>query len=198
MLLRQTARDSDDIPPVLSGRLLRAILTGVQYPDGLYDAVIRRIYADREINYVRACIIKGWLVRNRKKEVSMSLDPENRHPAYCLGRLFSVIERLQEVAFFQQTGRNMEHGIRDSYFSAACSTPASVFPRLEKLSSHHRRQLNPGSKHFFDQMIADIKWDQGPTPAILSLADQGIFLLGYYHQWKALRQSKHEKEKEES
>lgn len=69
MLLRQTARDSKDVPAVLSGPLLRAVMTGGKYPDGLYAAVIRRIRADSEdkINYVRACILKAWLVRNKKR-----------------------------------------------------------------------------------------------------------------------------------
>lgn len=186
--------DRERISPVLAGPLMRAILTGARYPDGLYHAVMRRVRADRDINYVRASIIKGWLVRNQQQEVSMSLDEGRADPAYRLGRLFAVLERIQEVAHWQQTGRNLEKGIRDNFFSAACSTPASVFPRLERLSTHHRRQLNGGQKHYFDKLIADIKDGQVEPPSILLLRDQGSFLIGYYHQWKKLRMKKEDQE----
>lgn len=194
MLLRQTARDSDGIPPILAGPLMRAILTGARYPDGLYSAVIRRVHADRDVNYLRASVIKGYLVRNQRKEISMCLDEDGSDPAYRLGQLFAVLENIQEAAYHEQTGRYLEKGIRDTYFGAACSTPASVFPRLEKLSSHHRRQLHGALKHYFDQMIADIKWEQKKAPAVLSLTDQGEFILGYYHQWKKLRTKKKDQE----
>lgn len=198
MLLSQAAREAKEMPPILAGPLLRSVITGARYPDGLYSAVLRRIRADRDVNYFRASIIKGWLVRNHKQEVTMSLDLERTDPAYRLGRLFAVLERLQERAFYEQTGRNLEKGIRDSFFSAACATPASVFPRLERLSTHHRRQLSGYQKHYFDQLIADIKDSQTDTPSVLSLKGQGVFLLGYYHQWKPLHAKKQaESDKEE-
>ena len=117
----------------------------------------------------------------------MSLDTERSEPAYRLGRLFAVLERVQEVAYLRQTGQFLKQGIRDNYFSAASATPASVFPRIEKLSTHHRRQLSGGQKHHYDQLIAEIKQGQSSTPAVSSLPDQGLFSLGYYHQWIALR-----------
>jgi CRISPR-associated protein Csd1 len=64
LLLRQTARDADGIPPLLAGPLLRAILTGSDYPAALYSAVLRRFAADHTISYLRACIIRGHLARN--------------------------------------------------------------------------------------------------------------------------------------
>lgn len=126
----------------------------------------------------------------------MSLDEKRPDPPYRLGRLFAVLERIQGLAHWQQTGRNLEKGIRDNYFSAACSTPAAVFPRIERLSTHHRRHLTGGQKYYFDQLIADIKDGQFNTPSILPLKEQGIFLLGYYHQWKKLREKKEIKTKE--
>jgi CRISPR-associated protein Csd1 len=185
MLLRQTARDSDDIPPVLSGPLLRAILTGVQYPDGLYDAVIRRIYADREINYVRACIIKGWLVRNRKKEVSMSLDIGKMDPAYRIGRLFAVLEKTQIDAL-----GNVGSTIRDRFYSSASATPRSVFPRLLRTYQHHLAKLEGGRKINREKLLQEIVEPLGDFPAHLNLADQGMFALGYYHQMQAFYRRK--------
>lgn len=197
MLLAQSAREAKEVPPILAAPLLRAVVSGARYPDGLYSAVLRRVRADRDVNYLRASVIRGMLIRNHREEVTMSLDPDRADPAYRLGRLFAVLERLQERAFYEQTGRNLEKGIRDSYFSAACATPAAVFPRLERLSTHHRRQLGGGQKHFFDQLVADIKEPLDGTPSVLPLKEQGIFLLGYYHQWKALRSKKSDSDAKE-
>jgi len=180
----------DQIPPILEGPLLRAVIAGTPYPAGLFTAVMRRVHADREVNHVRACIIAGYFRRNLKQEVSMCLDTERNDPAYRLGRLFAVLERIQELAHWYQTGNNLEKGIRDSYFSAACLTPASVFPRIERLSTHHRRHLLGSKKHYYDQLIADIREGQKDPPNVLALKEQAAFLLGYYHQWKQLRQKK--------
>lgn len=179
--------DREKIPHTLSAPLLRAVLTGCRYPESLLGAVIRRIRADREINYLRACIVKGCLIRNHGKEIPMSLDTERTEPAYTLGRLFAVLERVQEVAHLRQTGQFLERGIRDNYFTSASSTPASVFPRLERLSTHHRRQLSGAQKNRYDTLIAEIKQGQAGIPNVLQLPDQGLFSLGYYHQWIELR-----------
>jgi CRISPR-associated protein Csd1 len=178
--------DRDKIPPILSGPLLRAVITGSQYPEGLYRSVIRRINADSIINYIRTCIIKSYLTRNQRKEVSMNLNTDNKEHAYRLGRLFAALEKIQEEGFYQQTGRRIEHTIRDSYFSSASATPAVVFPRLERLSIHHRRLLPLSRKTFFDKLIADIKWEQCSPKSVLNLSEQGVFIMGYYHQRKML------------
>ncbi|MEW6114571.1 MAG: type I-C CRISPR-associated protein Cas8c/Csd1, partial [Thermodesulfobacteriota bacterium] len=89
-LLIQSAREPKDVPPVLEGPLFRSILAGAPYPPGLFSAVVRRIHADREVNYLRACVLKGYLNRNLGKEVPMSLDFKRNDPPYRLGRLFAA------------------------------------------------------------------------------------------------------------
>lgn len=196
-LLNQTAvvlpsgkLDYKTIPPLLGGALMRAILQNTPYPEALYSAVIGRIRADRTINYHRAAIIKGVLTRNPNHNIShpitIMLDSENSDTAYLHGRLFAALEKVQEEGHKEQTGRKRESTIRDKYFSSACATPASIFPRLETLSTHYRRHLKPRRKVQFDQLIGDIKWRQSGTPKVQSLEQQGLFILGYYHQRKAL------------
>lgn len=184
--LRETARRGDDPSPLLGGALLRSILEGSSYPEALLSAVIRRVLMEREINYLRAASIKAVLVRNHNIPIENMLDPENKNIAYLHGRLFAVLEKIQEEGHREQTGRNLDKTIRETYFSSACATPAAVFPRLEQLSTHHRRHLNPGRKTQFDKLIADIKWEQTGTPRTNNLEDQGLFILGYYHQRKDL------------
>lgn len=187
--LRETVRPGDDPAPLLGGALLRAILEGTPYPESLYTALLRRIHLERSVNYLRAAALKAILTRNRETPVTIMLDSENTRPPYLLGRLFAVLEKIQEEGHREQTGRSLEKTIRETYFSAACATPASVFPRLEQLSTHHRRHLNPGRKVQFDQLIGDIKWPLSPvtgTARSHNPEEQGLFILGYYHQRKAL------------
>lgn len=183
MLLRETARESKDIPPLLGGALMRAILEGTPYPDALANAVIRRIRADRNINYLRAAILKAWLTRkpNRQGEIPVSLDTERKDPAYLLGRLFAVLEKTQEDA---QPGINAT--IRDRFYSAASATPAVVFPRLLRTYQHHLSKLVPGAKIKRERLVQEIADGLIKMPAHLNLEDQAQFAIGYYHQRKAL------------
>ncbi|MBU4365519.1 MAG: type I-C CRISPR-associated protein Cas8c/Csd1 [Kiritimatiellae bacterium] len=181
--------DRDQIPPILEGPLLHAVLMGAPYPAGLYSAVMRRLHADREINYVRACVIAGYLRRNLKKEVSMSLDVEKKEPAYRLGRLFAVLEKVQGEAIGKAT-------IRGSFYSAASATPCVVFPRLLRTYQHHlaNPKIEVGLKIGRERLVQEILAPLTSFPAHLNLAEQGLFALGYYHQAKDLWTSKEDKQ----
>lgn len=188
-ILRETARVADDIPPLLSGALTRAIVEGTPYPEGLFSAIIRRIQADRTINYLRAATIKAVLVRNHNQTIPTMLDTENTNTAYLHGRLFGTLEKIQEEGHYAQTNQRLKNTIKDKYFSSASATPAAIFPRIETLSVHHQRHLKPGRKVQFDKLIADIKWPISGTKKTHTLVEQGLFILGYYHQRKALFQT---------
>jgi CRISPR-associated protein Csd1 len=180
-ILRETARVADEIPPLLGGALARAIIEGTPYPEGLFSAIIRRIHADRTINYLRAATLKAVLVRNQKLTIPTMLDTENTDPAYLLGRLFSALEKTQEDAL-----GNVNAGIRDRYYSAASATPASVFPRLLRTYQHWLSKLNGGAKVNRERLVQDIISSVEATgfPNQLCLKKQGIFAIGYYHQRK--------------
>lgn len=182
--------DRNKIPPILSGPLLRAVITGTQYPNGLFNAVIRRIHADRIINYIRACIIKGYLIRNQKKEVSMGLDLNRKEPAYLLGRLFASLQKTQGDALGK-----LNATIRDHFYSAASATPGAVFPRLLRTYQHHLAKMERG-KVGREILVREILEPLTSFPAHLNLTDQGIFAIGYYHQMKDLWTSKQDKEQE--
>lgn len=187
-LLRETVRESKDIPPLLSGAVMRAILTGSPYPQMLFSAVLRRIRADRVVNSVRAGMLKACLNRNSRtgissliKDISMSLDPDRPEPAYQLGRLFAELEKTQEDAL---PGINAT--IKDRYFGAASATPASVFPRIIRGSQHHLGKLEYRSKIHREKQIQEICGKLDGFPSHLNLNDQGLFALGYYHQRQAI------------
>ena len=190
-LLKETARETKDISPVLGGALTRSILTGGRYPQSLFQGVIGRIRADQSkkhpttgksvpnVNYLRAAILKAVLQRNYNKEVPMSLDTERRETAYLLGRLFAVLEKAQLDALGKVNAT-----IKDRFFSAASATPASVFPKLLRLSQHHIEKAEYG--HVSDRRIAEIMEHVDSFPAHMNLQDQGLFAIAYYQQKNAL------------
>ena len=180
-IFRETARVADEIPPLLSGALTRAIVEGTPYPEGLFSAIIRRIQADRSINYLRAATIKAVLVRNHNQTIPTMLDTESTDAAYLLGRLFSTLEKTQEDAL-----GSVNAGIRDRFYSAASATPASVFPRLLRTYQHWLSKLNGGAKVNRERLVQEIMSSIGSSgfPSQFPLKKQGIFAIGYYHQRK--------------
>ena len=176
---------ADNIPPNLAGDTLRAILDGAPYPRTLLGAAVQRIRAEREITYPRAALIKACINRaarfsnpEPKEELTVSLDPDNSNPGYRLGRLFAVLEKIQEEA---NPGINAT--IRDRYYGSASSTPVAAFPTLIKLSKHHLSKLdNRGREVNFERLLGEIISGIDDFPPHLSLEDQGRFAIGYYHQ----------------
>lgn len=175
----------DNVPPNLAGKVIESVLDGTKYPDTLQQQCIRRIRAEQHINRVRAAILKAYLNRKEtiyntnEKLITMSLDLDNKNQGYLCGRLFAVLEKIQEDA---QPGINAT--IKDRYYGAASSTPVTVFGRLLNLSNHHLAKLGGGSKTHFEKMIQEIMTgvSSNGLPAHLSLDDQSRFAIGYYHQ----------------
>jgi CRISPR-associated protein Csd1 len=177
MILLQTARESKEVPPLLGGALLRSVLTGGPYPQSLLAAIIRRVRAEQDIRHVKAATIKAILNHNHAKEISPMLDIQRPECAYQLGRLFASLERAQEDAL---PGLNAT--VKDRYFGAASSTPASVFPRLIRMTQHHIGKLEGGKKVVAEKRIQEIIGRIDAFPSHLGLVDQGLFAIGYYHQ----------------
>jgi CRISPR-associated protein Csd1 len=177
---------------------MRSILTGAPYPEGLYAAIINRIRHDTDetndegrrrnvkINYIRVAYIKAHLLRKYRRQaqnpyqeaLQMSLNESYTHPAYVLGRLFAWLERAQKAAL----GQNINATIKDRYFTSACASPASVFPTLLRLSQHHLNKAEYGG--YLERQIQDLlgMLEAKPFPTRLTLEEQGVFVLGYYHQ----------------
>ena len=181
-------RKADNIPPNLAGDTLRAILSGRPYPETLLAAVLRRIRAEREVNFPRAALIKGCLNRASRsagaaneEELNVSLDGTNKNIGYRLGRLFAALEKIQEEA-----NPALNATIRDRYYGAASSTPVTVFGTLMKLNKHHLAKIShPGLVVNREKLLGEISSGLDAAkgfPAHLSLADQGRFAIGYYHQ----------------
>ncbi|MFW6036924.1 MAG: type I-C CRISPR-associated protein Cas8c/Csd1 [Desulfonatronovibrio sp.] len=198
-LLKELApqRDSRNISPLISGQLIKSIIKNQPYPRTLLVAAIARIRADKQINYMRACIIKSYLIRNAQKEISMSLDKENTDVGYRLGRLFAIVERIQGDAV---PGANAT--VRDRFFGAAAATPGRIFPVILKDAQHGLAKIRkdkPGWAINLDKSLQEIMDAMDPRegfPSTLPLENQGMFVLGYYQQRKQLYTRKEENKEE--
>jgi CRISPR-associated protein Csd1 len=179
-------------PPVIAGDITKAILTGGLYPQTMLQQTLRRIRASHDVSRIRAAVLKAYLNRfNRtyqkpEKEITMSLDTENKNIGYLLGRLFSALEKIQEDA---NPGLNAT--IKDRFYGAASATPVTVFPQLLKLTQHHLSKIRKQNSEEDQNKEKERTWllteiiDGIPAsgfPAHLSMEDQARFAIGYYHQ----------------
>ena len=198
---------ADNIPPNLGGAVVDAIFAGpdVPYPALWLNAAVGRCRAEQNVTYLRAAAIKACINRQIRRQIQSAaisnqsaptstrlpnppekeflpmLDLDNTNPAYRLGRLFATLERIQEEA----SEGKLNSTIRDRYYGAASSTPASVFPTLLRLKVHHLGKLHPGRVTTMEKLLGEIMSSFQPDsfpPRQLSLPDQGRFALGYYHQ----------------
>lgn len=202
LLLKQTVsphtKDAAS-SPLLAGELMRSILTGSAYPEAMFQNIMLRIFADQDeynengtrtfdkTGQVRAAFIKAYLLRNHttrwESEIKMTVNDHCKEISYVLGRLFSVLENVQQVA---NPGINAT--IKNRYFNSACATPASIFPILLKLANAHLNKLEIGQQIYYSkkigQLLADITMpNEGtPLPNRLNLEEQGAFVLGYYQE----------------
>ena len=192
--VNKKSRDKKPVPS-MSGAVYRSIISGSRYPASLYQAVLGRIRAEQDdgdsriykITRGRAAIIKAYLLKNGniREEITMALNEDSNNTAYILGREFAVLEAIQEEA---NPGLNAT--IKDKYFNSACATPAAIFPILFKLKNSHIKKMNNGAKEiYYEKMLCDLQGrltvaegQRAACPRRLTLEEQGMFILGYYHQ----------------
>lgn len=198
LLVNTTAlqRDFKNIPPLLAGEVMRAVLSDTRYPQSLLSVALIRLRAgDNAASGWHAAAIRAVLARDHrlgftKENVPMSLDREHRTPGYLLGRLFAVHELAQRAAL----GR-VNATIRDRYFGAASATPASVFPLIVRGGQNHLskvRKDKPGWASLIERELENIYGNLGASlPRSLSLQQQGEFAIGYYHQRAAKLSNDH-------
>lgn len=180
-----------DATPNLPDAVVKSIFQGLPYPQTLYASAIRRIRAEQEVapygNPCRIAIIKAYLNRlnNNNIKIKVMLDKENTNQGYLCGRLFAVLDKIQQDA-------NHINSIQERYMNSASATPATVFATILNLSSHHSEKLNEGARIFYEKLKQEIisKLPADGFPTHLDLQDQGRFFVGFYHQRQDLFTSK--------
>ncbi|HEX6507199.1 MAG TPA: type I-C CRISPR-associated protein Cas8c/Csd1, partial [Chloroflexota bacterium] len=189
-LMGATTRSNDrqlkDVPPFVAEDLVRIALGGGPAPARLLDAVLRRARIERRVTTARVALIKLSLQAGTdiEEDDMIELDGERIEPAYLCGRLLAELEAAQCAAQGAAT-------VADRFYGAASSSPATVFGPLLRNAQHHLAKLRrdkPGVYHTIDGRLTDILEKlEGTFPALLTMRDQALFGLGYYHQKAADR-----------
>ena len=131
---------------------------------------------------VKAVMQREFRKQLIQEEIPMSLDESNLNQGYLLGRLFAVLESIQENAL----GDKINATIVDKYYASASTVPYSVYPRLLSGSKHHLSKIRKdasGLAHHFESKLGQIMVLL-PTefPRHFSIEEQGRFAIGYYQQ----------------
>ena len=203
-----TATDSTKWPRQVVQELLESIIKGLPYPPALQMACLERIHHDHTSKYpvteLRAALLKAYINRKYRKnpqikQLTMALDKSNSNPAYLAGRLFALLERIQEKAI-----PGVKANITNRYFRTASATPGIIFGRLLQLSAFHLSKIKKehgGLGYYFDRQIQEIlellPGGQATFDKFFTPDQQSIFAVGYYHQ-KAYRDQKAESEATEA
>ena len=187
--------------PRLAGDLLLAVLNDTLYPATLLNGVELRIRAERSVSRGQAALLKAYYTKYleqfqpdspMKEALTVQLNEQTNYLPYLLGRLFAVLEGLQQSA---NPGINTT--IKDRYFNSASATPAIVFPQLINLAQKHLNKLDGGLAVYYDKQITELSSRITQTlPTRMSLAEQSAFQLGYYHETQRRYTAKTNKEEQ--
>lgn len=189
---------NDKVNPALMSGMIETIIYGRTYPQSLLETMVRRVKIDEgsaKLNSIRAGVIKACINRNQEKEeLKLSLDKTNQSQAYLCGRLFAVLEKLQQDA----SNNSLNRTIKDAYFASASAKPALVFPKLIRLAQNHLNKVK--YPVYYNKLIGEIiDGLNGAFPETFRLMDQGRFDIGYYQQnqdlWKKADKSEEAEEK---
>ncbi|MGI8915869.1 MAG: type I-C CRISPR-associated protein Cas8c/Csd1 [Chloroflexota bacterium] len=188
-----TVRDLKDLSPEVPRAMVRTALTGVPLPQDLLFQAVRRNRAEGSVTHGRAMLVKMVLVYSDKvargKDM-VGLDETNIDPAYRCGRLLAVLEEIQRRAV-----QGVKATVVDRYFGTASSAPASVFGRLMRGAQPHLSKLERDRRGAYvglQAQLEDVLSGLTTFPRTLTLTEQGVFSLGYYHQRAFNRAQAHE------
>lgn len=138
-----------------------------------------------KVSRERAAILKAYINRYNRfhginEEVTVALDRNCKNKGYLIGRLFAVLEKVQ-----QDTHPGLNATITDRYYGAASTNPVTVFPQLLKLNQHHLSNYGnekQGLKTVREKELGEIINALDAFPAHLTLEEQARFAIGYYHE----------------
>lgn len=164
--------------------LMRYALAGTPLPLDLLNQAVLRCRAEQGVRRDRAALIKMVFVsrdepftRGGRME---QLNPDEKAPAYLCGRLLAVLDSIQRQAL-----GNPNTTIIDRFYGSASATPASVFGTLMRGAQPHLAKLRKdrrGAYAALSERLETISAGLTSFPKTLTLEQQGLFALGFYHQ----------------
>lgn len=180
-----TVRDANkELAPNVPKALLHCALKGGPLPKSLLFQAVKRNRAEQTVTRPRAALVKMVLLSQNtsieKEDKMEQLDLTNKEPAYLCGRLLGVLEAVQRAAM-----HNPNTTIVDRFYGTASSAPASVFGRLLRGVQPHLGKLRKDKRGTFEALekkLEEVQSGLKSFPKTLTLEEQGLFALGYYHQ----------------
>lgn len=185
-------RDADkEMAPNVPSKLINAALKGERIPPELLVKAVNRNRAEGDVTRPRAALIKlvlSYLFFGHKGVNMSDMQTLNPSPpfepadnvAYHCGRLLAELEAAQRAAL-----GDINANLTDRYFGSASSTPSKVFAVLLRGSRAHLgnlRKNKPATQNAIERRLEDIMRNIPTFPNTLTMQQQGLFALGYYHQ----------------
>ena len=145
---------------------------------------VRRNRAEQGVRRERAALTKLVLLSQesqleKEKTHMVALESKHPEPAYHCGRLLAVIESVQ----YEALGK-LNTTVVDRFYGAASSRPAVVFGSLLRGAQPHLAKLSgkPAVRGGLQKRLMEVCDQIKEFPKTLSLEQQALFSLGYYHQ----------------
>lgn len=176
---------NDEASPNVPRALLRVAIGGGRLPESLLYEAVKRNRAEQRVLRDRAVLIKMTLASRRGdeegREWMVELDENTDEPAYLCGRLLAVLDAIQYAALGSVNATAV-----DRFYGTASSAPITVFPRLISGATPHLGKLRRERRRTYlaldGQVQAVLDRLRRNFPTVLTLEDQGLFALGFYHQ----------------
>jgi len=182
-ILRAMVRDIKEMPAPLEAALWRAAVTGRSIPfEAMARALARAridIIQNNPPNHARMGLLKAYLIRKEICQMTEELNEYEGAPAYLCGRIMAILADIQSTAL-----PGVGAGVVQRYYAAAGTTPALVLGRLVRLAqTGHLPKIEGGLRHWYDGQLAEVwaRFDRR-APSSLTLEEQTLFAMGYYHQ----------------
>jgi len=186
ILATATGIDSERVASDVHVGLLEAAIDSKRpIPTGILAACLGRLRADGggAMRPYRAALVKICLIR-RRIAVSVSLDTDERNPAYLYGRLLSLLDQIQNSALGE-----VNASVVDKYYRSMSVRPHLIGPRLIGYAQAHLRKMRvdpkkKGTSIWLSQRLTELVNRLPLRGAFerLPVSDQGLFVMGFYHQ----------------
>jgi CRISPR-associated protein Csd1 len=191
-VLAAGVRDLKDVASSTVAALWRSALQRRPIPNSMMAQTLQRVridvIQDRSARHARLGLLRAFCNRNTGvPHMNAELDEALNNPAYLSGRIMALLASIQEAALGK-----VGAGVVQRYYAAASATPALVLGRLVRTAQiAHLPKLDGGLQHFFESQMADT-WGRLKLapPTTLSLEEQTLFAMGYYHQQAARYKSR--------
>lgn len=184
-VLAASLRDLKDAPAPVVAVLWRCAVKRQRIPHQLMAQTLNRVrldfIRDEPARHARLGLLKAYCLREERiPNMNVELNEHETNPAYLCGRIMAILARIQMRAM-----PNVGVGIVQRYYAAASATPALVLGRLVRNAqiAYLPKIDSDGLRRWFENQLADVwsKLNEAP-PRVLTLEEQTLFAMGYYHQ----------------